>query len=141
LFIIAVAFAATLGYAFETKPLVTTTSVKTITLTTSNKVQSETITEQIIGVFSPETVTVTYEVEGPNCTIPLPAPIIGYNTTEFILPSGGLNSTFSIVSTSTTFSQMPTPPTTYTTITESINSTNTAGNSTVMTFSCPTIIE
>jgi len=49
LFIIALAFAATLGYAFETKPVVTTTSLKTITLTTSNKVLLETITEEIIG--------------------------------------------------------------------------------------------
>jgi len=146
LLVIAIAFLSVLGYAFETKTPVTTTSIKTVTLTTSNKVALVTITEQIIGVVTPQTVTFTITVSpaSPNCTIELPTlTIIGYNTTEFILPSGNLNSTFSVASTFTTFSQMPSAQTAYTTITESgnieVNTTITSDNSTITTSTCPTL--
>jgi len=147
LLVIAIAFASALGYAFETKAPVATTSVKTITLTTSNKVELATITEEIVGVVTPQTAYLTIEVSpvNPNCTIEIPTLIIlGYNTTEFILPSDNLNSTFSIVSTVTTFSQMPNAQTAYTTITESgnieVNTTITSGNTTITTSTCPAYV-
>ena len=146
LLVIVIAFAATLGCAFETKTLVTTTSVKTVTLTTSNKVVLVTITEEIIGVVTPQTFTFTITVSpaSPNCTIEYPIlTIIRYNSSEFILPSGNLNSTFSVASTVTTFSQMPSPQTAFTTVTESgnieVNTTITSDNSTITTSTCPTL--
>jgi hypothetical protein len=146
LFLIAIAFAATLGYAFETKPLVTTTSVRTTTLTNSGTVESVTITEEIIGVVTPQTATIKIIVSpaSPNCTILIPTlvtPILGYNTTEYVFASQNLSATFSIVSTVTTFSQMPSAQTAFTTITESgnieVNTTITSNNSTITTSTCP----
>jgi len=127
------------------------TSLRTITLSPTGTVESVTITEEIIGVITPQTVTLTYEVLDSNCTVLEPTEfVLGYNTTEFILPDNNLNSSaiFSIVSTVTNFTQMPTPSvTTYTTTTVSGNvetayTTITTGNNTIIssTFSCPTML-
>ena len=165
LLLIIIAFASVLGYAFETKTPITTTLTdssggttltvlnvatvennKTTTVTLTNPISSVTITEEIIGVVTPQTATLEIIVSpaSPSCTILIPhfvVPILGYNTTEFILPSGNLNPTFSVVSTITTFSQMPSPQTAYTTITESgnieVNTTITSANSTITTSTCP----
>lgn len=144
LFVIATALAVGFGYAFETKSPVTMTSLRTVTVTTSNTVELATITEEIIGVITPQTATLKIIVSpaSPNCTILIPTlTIIGYNTTRYVLPKDYLNSTFSIISTVTTFSQMPSAQTAFTTITESgnieINTTITTGNSTITTSTCP----
>ena len=81
-------------------------------------------------------------IASPNCTIVIPTispPIIGYNKTIFILPQENASSTYSIVSTFTTFSQMS-AQTTFTTITVSnaeVKTTVTSGNSTITTLTCP----
>jgi len=153
LVLIAITFASVLGYAFETKAPATVTSVKVVPGSASGKVQLVTITEEIIGVVTPQTATLTIEVSpaSPNCTIGIPTfnpPIIEYNTTEFLLPfdnensaSVHPNSTFSVVSTVTTFSQMPNAQTAYTTVAESgnieVNTTITSVNSTITTSACP----
>ena len=162
LFVLAMALSIGFGIALETRAPTTTTSISTVTLTTSNTVEvvsirtvtlssfstvePVTITEEIIGVVTPQTALLKVIVSpaSPNCTILLPTfvtPILGYNRTEFILPNGDLNSTISVVSTVTSFSQMPSAQTAYTTITESgnieVNTTIVSGNSTTVTSTCP----
>ena len=139
LLVITIAFAASFGYAFATKGPITMTQVRTITV--SNSVYLVTMTEKVIGVITPQTATLTI-IASPNCTIMIPTiypPIIYYNKTIFILPQENASSTYSIVSTFTTFSQMS-AQTTFTTITVSnaeVKTTVTSGNSTITTLTCP----